>query len=161
MTTTATTQAQESRNAYPYGQEHRNEGPGAAEGRTAVLELWIPAPAGWINLNHRMHWAVKAKLTKAWRLAARVHAQNAGLPKGFEHVRIEAHVVKSTARAYDAHNLTPTGKAIIDGLVDYGLVPDDTNRYVVGPDMREGGKGVPGIRVMITVSVIDAYYFPA
>ena len=28
----------------------------------------------------------------------------------------------------------------MDGLVDAGLLPDDSNEYVVGPDMRAGEK---------------------
>lgn len=98
--------------------------------------LHIPAPADWINANDRLHWAPKAKLTKAWRQAGAVHARASKLPKGLRHVTIAATVTKPTRQAYDAHNLTPTAKAVIDGLVDYGLVPDDTNTYVTGPDMR-------------------------
>lgn len=157
MTAAQPTQARESRNTYQNGQEHQNRGARPAEGRTAVYELWVPQPAGWINANHRMHWAQKAKLTKAWREAGVVYARLAKLPKGLERVQIEAYVVKKTAREYDAHNLTLTAKALVDGLVDYGLVPDDTNKHVVGPDMREGGKDLPGILVKITSLVIDAY----
>jgi crossover junction endodeoxyribonuclease RusA len=155
--TTQPTQARESSNTCPDWQEHQSEGSEPTEGHTAVFELWIPQPAGWINSNHRPHWAQRAKLTKAWRQAGLMYARQAKLPTGLERVRIEAHVVKSTAREYDAHNLMPTGKAIMDGLVDYGLVPDDKNKHVVGPDMREGGKGLPGILVKITELVIDAY----
>lgn len=27
-------------------------------------------------------------------------------------------------------------KAVIDGLVDYGVVADDSTKYLTGPDMR-------------------------
>jgi hypothetical protein len=65
-------------------------------------------------------------------------------------VHIVAHVIKPTNRAYDAHNLLPTLKAAIDGLVDYGLIPDDTNAHLIGPDLRQGGKGDPAIVLTIT-----------
>jgi len=113
------------------------------------LELFIPAPADWINANDRLHWRPKAKLTKAWRMAGHIHARVNVLPRGLGRVRITVHVVKPTARAYDAHNLMPTAKAVMDGFVDYGLIPDDTNKHLVGPDIREGGKGVPGLRIVI------------
>jgi len=123
------------------------------ETRTAVggndLQLFVPAPAAWINANDRMHWRPKARLTKAWRMAAHIHARVNGLPQGMCRVQVTAYVMKPTARAYDAHNLMPTAKAVMDGLVDYGLIPDDTNAHLVGPDIREGGKGAPGLRIVI------------
>jgi crossover junction endodeoxyribonuclease RusA len=113
------------------------------------LTLTVPAPCQWINLNQRLHWAKRAKLTKSWRLAARVRAQQAGLPKGLPRVRVTATIHKGNNRAYDAHNLVPTVKAAIDGLVDYGLIPEDTNQHLVGPDMREGAGGPPRLELTI------------
>ena len=114
----------------------------------------VPAPCKFINLNSRTHWAPKAQLTRAWRNAAHVAARNANLPKGLENVHVVAHIIKATGREYDVHNLMPTLKAAIDGLVtDYGLIPDDTNKHLTGPDLRQGGKGEPGIRITITEEV--------
>src|SRR5699024_11511333 len=110
--------------------------------------VFIPAPRdrrgklAWINANHRYgHWAVRAEKTRAWRLAAKIAAQNAGLPKGLERAHITCTIHKTTNRSYEAGNLSPTAKAIVDGLVtDYGLLPDDSNTYLTGPDMRHGEK---------------------
>ena len=102
------------------------------------MKLTIPAPEQWLNLNHRTHWAVKARRTKAWRHATMIAAKTAGLPIGLEHVHITAHIHKTSRREYDAHNLLPTIKACVDGLVDYGLTVDDTNAHVTGPDLRMG-----------------------
>ena len=117
-----------------------------------MLTLTIPAPCQFVNLNQRLHWAAKAKLTRQWRDAAHVAAYNAGLPTGLERVRIVAHIHKTTNREYDAHNLMPTLKACVDGIVtDYGLTPDDTNRHVIGPDIRQGPKQpTPAITLTIT-----------
>lgn len=104
----------------------------------------------FINLNQRMHWAQKAKLTKAWRTMADLQATVDGLPKGLDRVHIVAHITKPTARQYDVHNLMPTLKACVDGLVDYGLIPDDTNAHLIGPDLRQGGKGERGVTITIT-----------
>lgn len=100
-----------------------------------MTEFFIPQPTDWVNSNHRLHWAVRAKRTKAWRTAARYAAH--GLAR-HERVHVTVYVHKKTRRAYDAHNLVPTVKACIDGIVDAGLIPDDTNAHLVGPDMREG-----------------------
>lgn len=121
-----------------------------SEGCVTVWTITVPAPCLLINLNSRMHWAQKAKLTKAWRTAAHVAARNADLPKGLDRIHILAHVIKPTNRAYDVHNLMPTLKAAIDGLADYGLIPDDTNAHLTGPDLRQGGKGELGVIITIT-----------
>lgn len=117
-------------------------------------DMWtlvVPAPADFINLNQRLHWAPKARLTRAWRHATHIRARQAKLPKGLERVHITANVIKPSGRAYDVHNLLPTAKAAIDGLVDYGLIPDDTNTHLTGPDMRaRGGKGPAALVITIT-----------
>lgn len=72
---------------------------------------------------------------------AHAAAQNAGLPKGLGRAHIICTIHKTNNRAYDVHNLYGTAKAAIDGLVsDYGLLPDDNNDYLTGPDMRHGEK---------------------
>ena len=123
---------------------------GAGGAPVTSWTITIPADLDWLNLNQRSHWAAKAKLTKAWRQAARMVAIFANLPKGLERVHIVAHITKPTARQYDVHNLMPTLKACVDGLVDYGLIPDDTNAHLIGPDLRQGGKGPAA--VIITIS---------
>ena len=133
--------------------ERVSGGQGVNEGGTGDSRTWtltIPAPAAWISLNHRMHWAAKAKLTKSWRLATSLAARNAGLPKGLAHVHITATVTKPTRRAFDVHNLLGTFKAQIDGLVDYGIVADDSTKYLTGPDMRvDPNPGPASVRLTI------------
>ena len=93
-----------------------------------------------------------AKLTALWREAGRV---SAGLVDGEPYagpVHIFAHVYKPRAGRYDAGNLYPTIKAILDGVVDAGLLVDDSNDYVIGPDLRHGGKGPA--RIVLTVTEI-------
>lgn len=116
--------------------------------RTWTVTLSSELPM--LNLNQRYHWAKKAALTKHWRRFAFINAMAAELPRGLDRVHIVAHVTKSTNRQYDVHNLMPTLKACVDGLVDYGLIPDDTNKHLTGPDLRQGGKGAPGITLTIT-----------
>ena len=109
-------------------------------------QIFIPTPRdpkgrlAWLSMNERTHWAPKASKVKQWRTLAKITAQNEHLPKGLQRVHVTCTVHKTNNRVYDVHNLTPTAKAIIDGLVDYGLLDDDSNAYLVGPDMRPGEK---------------------
>jgi hypothetical protein len=36
----------------------------------------------------------------------------------------------------DPANFSLTAKAVVDGFVDYGLIPDDDSKHLLGPDMR-------------------------
>ena len=101
-----------------------------------ALELTIPAPCDWLNSNQRLHRLVHAKRTAAWRAAGKAAAE---VPFDVP-VRIVCTVHKTRAGRWDAGNLYPTAKAIVDGLVDAGVIPDDSNEYVIGPDMRAGEK---------------------
>ena len=120
-------------------------------------ELFIKAPldrkgrVAWINANSRHHWAVKAEMTRDWRTMAKLAATNARLPKGLTKAHITCTVHKTNNRSYDVGNLAPTAKAIVDGLVsDYHLLPDDSNQFLTGPDMRPGTKqDTAGITITI------------
>ncbi|NKG22226.1 hypothetical protein [Paeniglutamicibacter terrestris] len=115
---------------------------------TGSVTIVVPAPCGWINTNVRMHRMAKANLTKQWRAAACVAAR--GLEPMATPVRIVAHIWKARNGRYDPNNLADTTKAIVDGLVDSGLLEDDSFKHVIGPDHRHGGKGEPRIILTIT-----------
>ena len=108
----------------------------------------------WINANHRYgHWAQKAKLTKAWREQAETQAiLHGGYFVGRVHITVTVH--KTSNRAYDVANLAPTAKAIVDGLVSAGVLVDDSNAHVVGPDMRAGEKRDAAC-VVVTINRIE------
>ena len=60
---------------------------------------------------------------------------------------------KNTNRRYDVANLYPVAKSCVDGLTDVCLV-DDSNAYVVGPDMRAGEKTTTP-HVVITIKTLE------
>lgn len=102
--------------------------------------LVIPQPDEWINANHRLHWAIKARRTKAWRTAAHLYARQKRLPS-LTRADIVVSFRLTDARKRDVGNLAPTAKAIVDGLVsDYGLLPNDDDAHLIGPDLRRGPK---------------------
>ena len=104
-----------------------------------TLELTIPAPCDWINSNQRRHRMQVAQLTRLWRVTASTVAHR---EQSFSArpVHIVCTFHKTRAGRWDAGNLYPTAKAIVDGLVDAGVIPDDSNEWVLGPDMRAGEK---------------------
>lgn len=101
------------------------------------LVIPIPAPCSLLNANGRRHWRVKARMVKAWRRAARAEA--GVMPPCPTPVHVTIYVHRHHNRGYyDASNYADTGKAVLDGIVDAGVLPDDRNAYVIGPDMRQG-----------------------
>ena len=100
-------------------------------------ELLIPAPANWLNANDRTDRRRETPDRQAWRYAGKTYARQARLP----HLR-RAHLLAelrfADALHRDVHNLYPSIKALVDGLIDYGLLPDDSYHYLVGPDLRYG-----------------------
>ena len=98
-----------------------------------ALLISIPAPmvAGkpaWLLMNDRKNWRAKAPITKAWREAACAVARPES-SRSFEgvHIIVRAH---RTGRAIDADAVASTAKACIDGLVDAGVLVDDSPKYV-------------------------------
>ena len=90
-------------------------------------------------------------MTKDWRTLANAAARAHNLPQGLQKAHMTVYVHKTNNRAYDVHNLYGTAKAAIDGLVsDYGLLPDDNNDHLLGPDMRHGERqDQAGITIVI------------
>lgn len=89
-----------------------------------------------LNANQRLHWRVKAKHTKAIRTIAAFAAV-----KQHPAVTEPVHVLVrfsygNRVRPHDHGNLAPTVKAIIDGLTDALIWPDDNTDWVEGPDIR-------------------------
>lgn len=85
--------------------------------------------------NQRLHWTEKARLTRYWRRAAGWAARAQHLPR-LDTARIVITLHVTDRRRRDPSNWTPTGKALVDGLVDAGVFDDDNHLHVVGPDLR-------------------------
>lgn len=105
------------------------------EPRTWTVEL--PAGMTLLNANDRLHHQAKADLTRAIRDAAHVCTRRDKVP----HLK-RAHIVVEyrppDRRRRDVHNLYPSAKAATDGAVDAGVLRDDSDEYLTGPDMRVG-----------------------
>lgn len=86
-----------------------------------------------LNANQRLHWAKRASMTRLLRAEAMLHALDH--PR-MNRAHLTVHVGWPDKRRRDAHNIVPTLKACIDGFVDAGLLDDDSDAHLVGPDLR-------------------------
>jgi len=97
-------------------------------------------PAEVVSANGRLHWARKAGQVAEIRHRAAMSWRIEGRPR-LDRAHCTVTIAYPDARARDVHNLMPTVKAAIDGFVHpgpgvRGLLPDDSDAYLVGPDMR-------------------------
>ena len=128
---------------------------------TTTHTLWLPYDRPPLTANQRFgHWAAKARITADVRRTTMLLARAAKLPRNCEHVTVALHYVPRDRRRRDASNLMPTQKAVVDGLVDAGLVADDTPEYVtetiptIDPPSREA-PGPRGGRLYLTITEGD------
>ena len=114
-----------------------------------VHEFDWPRPL--LNANQRMHWRQRAEITRHVRNAARLAF---GTFPIVTKVRVVMIWIVTTGHRRDADNTVPTLKAICDGLVDAGIVPDDTPEYMekVMPRIERGTRA----RVRVEVTEVPA-----
>ncbi len=110
-----------------------------------MIELRVPGKLWTINSERRMHWAKRATLTKNMRMAGWAMALAYQIPR-YEtaHLVVTPHQSKRGPIA-DSHAFYPAVKAMVDGLVDAKIVPNDTQEYVkldVRPNVRDGWEGL-------------------
>lgn len=121
-------------------------------------ELVVDVPRDlWLTSNQRLHHQARAKTTRALRDLAHTEARRQHLVRDLDRVRIVAHLTYPDRRRRDANNAAPTTKALVDGLVDYGLVPDDNDHHLIGPDHRFAGI-TPGrytVRLVVEDLTVD------
>lgn len=99
----------------------------------------------WLTDNQRINRFARMDAVKALRQIAFYSAKAKRLRK-MKNAHITAYIKYRTKGEADPNNTNPTLKALIDGLTrDYGLLPDDSSKYLVGPDMRrDDGVAEPG-----------------
>lgn len=126
-----------------------------------IAPLWEIGPfdlpqADMLSLNGRADRRTLSPRIRTLRMQARVMARAAHCPT-FMRARLVAWVRFPDGRRRDLHNYMPTLKALVDGLVDAGLLPDDDARHLQGPDMRLDPRhtnkrmGIPMCSIRFTV----------
>lgn len=81
-----------------------------------------------LTANQRMHWRQKAAITRDVREATALLARRVPF---LARCKVSLIWVVTDRRRRDADNLVPTLKAMCDGLVDAGVVEDDTPDLMV------------------------------
>jgi Holliday junction resolvase RusA-like endonuclease len=94
---------------------------GPPEAFAGTLHFGYTSPP--LTANQRMHWRKKASITKDVRRATSLAA--ARYP-ALGKCRVTLTWLVVTNHRRDADNVVPTLKAMCDGLVDAGVVTDDT-----------------------------------
>lgn len=99
---------------------------------TRTWEIRLPWTKPPCSANDRDHWRAKAKKVAEIRSAGAEAAWDTFLHgERFDHIRVGLLYVPRDRRRRDPDNLVvPLFKALVDGIVDAGIVPDDTPRYV-------------------------------
>ena len=114
----------------------------------------------WLNANQRLHWAQRktrtAHLRRKAELLARANLSRGGNPAATP-VHIVATVSTPTNSRFDPPNAAPTVKALIDGLVDAGVIPDDDHHHVPRVSFERGPKtGEPGFyRIVLDLQEVN------
>ena len=110
---------------------------------TAIIDLSFTRPP--LNLNQRLHWAQKAELTRDIRqeVCIKTRPLKAAFAPG--PIIVSLHWQPKDNRRRDSDNPVLTAKACFDGIVDAGLVPDDTPEHMVKlmPIIHPAIKGEP------------------
>lgn len=96
------------------------------------LEIdWMGRPIS-ANAWYGKHHFPKAALVAEWNGAAIQAARIARFPKGLAGFKGAIQFRYRNGQLTDADSAAPTWKAICDGLITYGLAPDDTAEFFGG-----------------------------
>ena len=110
-----------------------------------------------LSENHRMNRYARARVVRELRTTAGWWARSLRIRA--EHVEVSLIWVVADRRKRDEDNVVPTLKALCDGLVDGGLVPDDTPQYMSKQmpviEYREGAQHHLELVVSVPVANLD------
>lgn len=100
----------------------------------------VPATLDLLSSNQRLHWAAKAGRVQRLRRWAGFEAKRLEMPHA-ERVSVTVWVHPGArTRRLDPPNYADTVKAVIDGVVDAGVLPDDSGKHVIAVTYREGAR---------------------
>lgn len=87
-----------------------------------------------VSSNRRIHWSRRSEVQRYWRELGYLTARDLDM---MQKAHVTFRVRWPTRHRRDVHNYTAlVFKPLIDGFVDAGVLPDDSDKYLVGPDLR-------------------------
>lgn len=128
--------------------------PAGAAGEPRMWTVELPERLPLLNANDRLHWTARRDKTAAIRTVAWALATQAHIPP-LRRAHIVAEYCPTDRRRRDPANWAPTAKAAVDGLVDAGVLPDDSAEYLDGPDMRLGLITPGGRRFLLHITELE------
>lgn len=115
-----------------------------------IVEL--PAGLPLLNANGREHWSKRANAVATIRDIARGQAR--GIPR-LRKVKIKATYHAPDNRKRDSSNLFPAIKAAVDGVVDAGVLQDDSDKFVVSLEIVRSPDNVRGGQMVLEIIEVD------
>lgn len=121
------------------GRSVRKAPPKGVTARQGVVV--VRGDAGELSPNRRLHFRTRAARVKRWRDASAWIARELGWTKRNRKVRLTCTIRRWQKTDPFQARATLALKALEDGLVDAGIIPDDTEDWVEwGPVTQETGK---------------------
>ena len=92
------------------------------------------------NRYRMLHYQARARYDKSWRAAFFALAKEARVP-ALQVIEITVQKVQAKGTLSDTMAEAPVVKAAIDGLVDAGVIPDDTGKHLAAVTFLPPVKG--------------------
>lgn len=114
-----------------------------------------------LNAERDLHWAQAAKVIAEWKRVASLTARSGGLARArWERARFTFRPVYPDGRAVpDTGAIYPVEKAIVDALVELGVIPDDNRFHNAGqlslPPMVDSSWQSPAVLVRVSPHPAD------
>lgn len=119
-----------------------------------TLHISVPRPL-LINSNHRLHWAAKSRRTRDLRTLGRVAAIHLRRPQLTGPLDATWTLRFTDKRHRDPANFHLTCKALLDGVVDSGLLPADDSRVIASERYELGDPHVIAGRVLVDLTLTE------
>lgn len=116
------------------------------------ITIILPLPARKLSPNARVHWAEKAKLTRASRKVAHLaalEALNLRRPPGWLKARLEVKAFFKTLNFPDPGNFMASLKSSEDGIADAGIINNDKSLWPERPTFEKDASN-PRVELTIT-----------
>lgn len=97
-----------------------------------MWRLNLPYETPPMSLNKRIHYQVRAALTRQIHNDVLQLARAAKIPRGLDHVTYVLYWQVANRIRRDTDNPVPTHKAVVDALTKYGVTASDSMEHVTG-----------------------------